>query len=149
MTQQTNGYGKCSECCGALVAAPAIGLTGDNTRYSPATISQVSDTVELVCSRCGLVQSQPMSFEDVVDPTGDRADMKQLIPYPPPCICGNKRYTISYHNDSMKAQCTRNPTCSYTRYFHYENRCWTDPHAGTFTKKPKKRSLNTNATKTK
>jgi hypothetical protein len=115
---------RCHECGGRVV------LAIEDKHYSKR---------EYVCSACGLVQ--PPSIQLFVDfeelELGDLTPA--LIPMPPRCICGNRKYTITRERKRVYdrkilvrivAQCTRNPRCGYKRYYYPGASRWTDVHQG-------------------
>jgi hypothetical protein len=115
---------RCDECGGRVV------LAIEDKHYSKR---------EYVCSTCGLVQGSEIQlfvdFEELE--FGDL--MPALIPIPPRCICGNRKYTITRERKwihdreilvRIVAQCTRNPRCGYKRYYYPGASRWTDVHQG-------------------
>jgi predicted RNA-binding Zn-ribbon protein involved in translation (DUF1610 family) len=130
-------------------ATPSISLS--DLRQHPLRCDECGDPVilaledghyskrEYVCSTCGLVQ--PPSIQLFVDfEESDFADLTpRLIPMPPRCICGNRKYTITRERKwildhwihvRIVAQCTRNPLCGYKRYWYPGSSQWTDVHQG-------------------
>ena len=51
------------------------------------------------------------------------------VPYPPPCICGNRKYSFVYEHDRIRAKCTKQ-TCRYSRFWYYKDGRWSDVNVG-------------------
>ena len=97
---------ECPECGGKIVPVPL-----DSFDPNPA--------FEYVCSKCGLVSSEPMPYQR----TAKYEDENWLdaILKPPKCICGANDYRVHQYRDSPpQATCNK---CGYTR--RYTGKAWT------------------------
>lgn len=110
---------KCPVCNGNIMPVTLTNPLGD----SPESTSPANPSVELVCQKCGYVDGEPVSMQEAEQ--GGTHDSDRY-PYPPPCICGNTKYSIYSEHEPLKgyriiARCTLEK-CRWSRTFYRARR---------------------------
>jgi len=106
---------ECDECGGSIIVVP----------------SKDSKDYMRVCQKCGLTHSDVISEKEV---GLGGIDEREEVPTPPPCICGNVKFSFVKEHDPdlgtrVRAVCTRK-NCRYQRLFYFRFNRWTDVSKG-------------------
>lgn len=124
-------YGSLFENPQDLQFTPPIECMCGNREIIATYLNETTPEINHVCLQCYRMNDQLVLEPDNI--LGERHPSDEY-PYPPPCICGNTKYSIYDEYTPSRgyrkvAKCTK-VNCRYSRLYYYDIGQWTDVHKG-------------------